>query len=53
MLSSSGLKRAAALMSVDVLEVCFLQVLKKKRDVKHNYESVGPRHRLQFSPEYL
>jgi hypothetical protein len=50
---SSGLREAAALMSTDVSEVCFLQVLKKMRDVKHNYESVGLRRKFEFTPEYL
>jgi hypothetical protein len=42
-----------ALMSTDVSEVCFLQVLRKMRDVKHSYESAGPRHRFEFPSEYL
>jgi hypothetical protein len=47
---SSGLREATALMSTDVSEVRFLQVLKKMRDVKHSYESAGSRRRFEFSP---
>jgi hypothetical protein len=50
---SSGLREAAALTNTDVSEVCFLQVLKKMRDVQHSYESVGPRHRFEFPVAYL
>jgi hypothetical protein len=35
-------------MSADVSDVCFLQVLKKLRVVKHSYDSVGPHQRFEF-----